>query len=312
MMSAALFVFLVSGIAHADECVTILRDQSFQDGFAIVDPATKQVCRVEKHLDDGPEPAWEIAQWHTRFNLQSTLKRRSMENGAMVFDDETKLVEFRHSDGMLILGLDSITEYHGAFREATQGWPHLLVQQSLNSPFLGRLESLTLSLEARILEANNIEDAEKGYDPGLHAAQFQIFFIVKDDQPDSPGRNDFFWFGVPLYDSRKPFHDESLHVDFNPDMPQAGRRSIFIPSSREYFADRPSLHEGTWIKIEADLLPLIADGLAKAKARGALADSPGTLNAYRIVHINIGWEMPGLSKAKGAIRGLSLIGKPLD
>lgn len=305
----SMVLLMAACVASAGEVVEILRDPYFQNGFEVVHPDTKQVCRTDKSTEDGPEPAWQIAQWSTRFNLQDTLRRRDLDNGAIAFTDETKYVEFRHEDGMLVLGLDSVEEYQVKFREKTEGWPHLLVQQNFQSPFLGRFKSLKLSFDAKILEAENIEDRDKGYDPGLHAAQFQVFFIVKDDLPDSPGRHDFYWHGVPLYDSRKPFHEESLHVDHNPDMPEAQRRSIFVPSSREYIGDQPSLQSGRWISVEADLLPLIQDGLAKAKARGAFAKSPDTLDAYRLVHINIGWEMPGLARAKGAIRKLSLVGE---
>ena len=309
MKEIVCFLVLMVGVAQAGELAEIFPDQEFQDGFRIIDPTTKKVCRSVKSVEDGPEPAWRIAQWGTRFNLEDTLKRRDLDNGAIVYEDETKYVEFRHTDGMIVLGLDSITEYEGKFREATQGWPHVLVTQNFQSPFLDTLKSLSLSLEAKILEAENIEDPDQGYNPGLHASQFQVFFIIKDDKPDSPGRKDFYWHGVPLYDSRKPFHAESLHVDHNPDMPVADRRSIYVPASGQYLGDRPSLHEGGWVKFEADLLPLIEQGLAKARAKGAFANSPTTLDAYRITHINIGWEMPGLARARGAIRNFSLVGE---
>ena len=311
----------------------VLADPHFLAGFRIIDPSTRKVCKRVKSAEEGPEPAWAIAQWNTRFNLADTLERRRLPNGGVLFEDDTKYLEFHHEDGMLVLGLDSMKEYEGKFRDATQGWPHLLVQQTLKTPFLDQLKSLTLSLEACILAAENIEDPAKGYNPGLHASQFQIFLIVKDDKPDSPGRHDFYWHGVPVYDSRKPFHEESLHVDFNPDMPQANRRSIYVPATSEYLRENGDRHVSApvghsacanprfltsqepptptrWVRFEADLLPLIQRGLTKAKAKGALAHSRGTLDAYRITHINIGWEMPGLANAKGAIRGLSLLGEP--
>jgi hypothetical protein len=309
MNGLVLAVFLLAGAMRAGETVEILRDPAFHDGFRIIDPDTKEVYGVIKSTEGGLEPAWKIAQWGTRFNFKDTPNRRELESGAIVLEDETKYIEFRHEDGMLVLGLDSITEYQGQFRDKSRGWPHLLVQQNFKSPFLDRFESLILSLEAKILEAEDIENPEQGYNPSLHASQFNIFFVVKDDQAASRGRHDFYWHGVPLYDSRKRFHKESLHVDFNPEMPEANRRSIYVPSSQEYIGDGPSLHEGEWVRFEADLLPLVERGLANAKAKGAFADSPDTLDAYRIVHINIGWEIPGLAKAKGAIRNLSLVGK---
>ena len=309
MVRVMLLLMLASGAAKAGEGVEVLADPGFQQGFLLLSPATRKICGSVKGSKNGVEPFWKLAQWSTRFPLQGTPARRAEDDGGLVCEDETKYVEFGHEDGMLVLGLDSVREYEGHFRDGNQGWPHLLVQQDFRSPFLGRFQSLTLRFEARIIEAENIEDPDRGYDPGLHASQFQTFFIVKDDQPDSPGRGDFYWHGVPLYDSRKRFHQESLHVDFNPDLPEASRRCIFTPASRRYLGEGPSLHEGGWVRVEADLLPLIQEGLAKAKAQGALAQSPDTLGAYRIVHINIGWEIPGLAEVKGAIRGLSLVGE---
>ena len=291
------------------ETIEIMPDQKFQNGFRIIDPKSQKVDHIEKTSPDGPEPSWRIAQWSTRFPFPDTMKRRELENGAIIFEDETKSVEFHHEDGMIILGLDSITEYEGKFRDKTQGWPHILVSQNFKTPFLSKFKNIKLSFEARIIDAENKEDPAEGYTPSLHASQFQIFFIVQDAHPDSVGKNQFYWHGVPLYDSRKPFHKESGHVDHNPDMPEAGRRYIYVPNSEDYNETGVSLQSGKWVKHEADLLALIKQGLEKAKDAGAFPDSPVTLDHYKITHINIGWEMPGMAKARGALRNFSVLGE---
>lgn len=64
---------------------------------------------------------------------------------------------------------------------------------------LDRLARIDLAIDVRLA---SFEDRMGGQaDPSLHAAQFQIFLIVKEVAPGA--RGDFFWFGVPFFDSRK-------------------------------------------------------------------------------------------------------------
>ncbi len=93
-------------------------------------------------------------------------------------------------------------EYRGRARRAGEPWPNLLVEQdAARIVALERLSSLDLELSLRLASFADRMDGRG--DPSLHAAQFQLFFIVKEVAPGAEG--DFLWFGVPSFDSREAF-----------------------------------------------------------------------------------------------------------
>ena len=81
------------------------------------------------------------------------------------------------------------------------------------------------------------------------------------------------------------------------------RKFIYTLDSRVY-GDR-SLHDGTWVTFDKDLLPLIHQGLARAWQRGFLKESRKVADYY-LSGMNLGWEMPGTFDATVQVRNLRL------
>jgi hypothetical protein len=109
------------------------------------------------------------------------------------------------------------------------------------------------------------------------------------------------WFGVPLYDDRSRFPPEHKQQD-------TGGTSMFIYTpSGQTFCSR-SAHDGDWIKVEKDLLPLMNGALKTAWARGFLKASQN-LADYHISAMNMGWEVPGTFDVGAEVRGLGLVVK---
>lgn len=78
---------------------------------------------------------------------------------------------------------------------------------------------------------------------------------------------------------------------------------IFTPSGETYTSQ--SAHDGAWITIDRDLLPLLREALETAWQRGFLTESKN-LADYRISGMNIGWEVPGIFDVEMQLRKLSL------
>ncbi|MBI2422330.1 MAG: hypothetical protein HYV27_05825 [Candidatus Hydrogenedentes bacterium] len=293
----ACLLFLAAAAAQARE---LIPDPAFQQGFNVFDPAPG------KHVDRGPltwpgvtgAPVWGIAQWSSKHSLAG-VPPETLPSGAFRFADASKylIAGGPESPGAdLVMGMDSRQEFHGQYRKQDEPWPHLLVEQSLpGSPALAEVPALRFRVQCRLTHAERFES--DGYNPGLHAAQFLIYFTVQNLNPASTRHGDYLWLGVPLYDDRAPSVGESHHMD------KGTGKMIYTPPFSAYSAK--SLHTGEWIAIDVDLLPIAMRGLEIAWAEGLLADSKD-LSHYHLSGMNMGYEMPGINKVEVQIRGLSL------
>jgi hypothetical protein len=197
----------------------------------------------------------------------------------------------------LTLTANSDIEYGARIRQAGTPWVHLIIEQEFESPaFLEKLSAATLHLEARLLRSHN--PRQIGQSPAVHAAQFQLFFTVQNRNRQSPGFGDLLWFGIPIYDSRERFAPEFKSQDFG-----GTGKFIFTPDARTFSPE--SAHDGQWVRIEKDLLPLMREALQTAWARGFLQGSKSPAD-YAIGGMNMGWELPGSFEVSMEIRALSL------
>ncbi len=142
--------------------------------------------------------------------------------------------------------------------------------------------------------------SDEDYDPGLHAAQFQMFFIVKCVNKQLADGGDFFWFGVPFFDNRHaiplPYRAKDVGKD------DATGKFIYTIDGREILTGPMKI--GKWVQVEKDLLPFVKAGLAEAVVRGYLENGePGN---YAVVNMNMGWEMPGVFDGGMQVRGLKV------
>ncbi len=141
--------------------------------------------------------------------------------------------------------------------------------------------------------------SEAGYDPRIHAAQFQIFITVQDLNKDSPDYGNYLWFGVPIFDNRKRVVSTYSAPDFG-----GTGKFIHTPGSERF--TKGSTHDEGWVVFDAELLPLVREGLAAAHGRGflkGLDEAP----SFRVTAFNMGWEVPGTFDVGMQVRKLSLV-----
>ena len=286
-----------------DNLTELLADPRFERGFIVLRPeagAAIEMDRLRGPVNDG-EPAWRLAQWHSRF---PDLGEPAPHNGGLVYENAGKTVRLHGGDDeILMLRVNGHAEYDGAPRGQGDPWAHLLVEQDIESrPSLAELDALHLSVRYRLLES--VLHRPEDYSEHIHAAQFLLFLLVRDGNPESEGYGDFLWFGVPLYDNRHEYAPRRGAPDVAAeDIPGGTGRFIFTPGTREYTDE--SAHGGGWVHIERDLIPLIDEGLESAWEHGFL-DNSRERGDFRIMSINMGWEMPGLFDAAAAVSELSL------
>jgi len=301
-----LFLTLLAGShAAAARAELVFSDLSFRQGFLLSYPHAARGRAVAATMALGradARPLWRLCQWGTKYNLADASCVPGPQ-GDVCYENQGKRVVVGGPDSPrrdLILEIRGQAEYGTRPRRAGESWPHLLIEQDTPRPFrIDALEHLTLSVRLRLLHCTD-HMAATDYDPGLHAAQFQMFLIVKNVNPQAKDHGDYFWFGVPFFDNR---HD-SPRAYMAKDAGKSDATGKFIYTVAAQAVGIRPLKSGQWVDVEANLLPHIKRGLAEAVARGYL--EAGNEQDYAVVNMNLGWEIPGTFDAAMQVRDLRI------
>ena len=303
-LSIGLFLGLTVFAGAADDQMSeheLIQDNHFRSGFILWQPMPGQHVRYGglKGFDSSAKPVWGLAQWNSKFPLSSTAPMKTT-NRVLTWSNSAKSIELGPAGTPNVdvsLSVNTSPEYGAKARKPGDPWVHLLVEQEFDPPApLARLTAAKLHLEARLLHARNLH--QNDYLPEVHAAQFQLFFTVQNRNQQSPGFGDLLWFGVPVYDNRHRLPPEHKARDFG-----GTAKFIFTPAARTFTSE--SAHDGKWIAIDKDLLPLMREAVAAAWAGGFLSQSK-QMDDYYISGMNLGWELPGTFDVAMQIRNLSL------
>lgn len=285
--------------------VELIRDPHFQQGFILLSPEPgKRVAYGNlAGLASDKQPAWDMAQWSSKFPLTIGSPER-IADSAIRYANQAKSIVVAppgSPDADISLAVNASVEYGTRARKSGEPWIHLLLQQDIESPpALTEIDAATFHIEARLVDTHKVETPD--YSPGLHAAQFQVFFSVQNRNRQSAGYGKYLWFGIPLYDDRHEFPLDHKTKDTG-----GTNMFIFTPAGETYTSR--STHSKKWITVDKDLLPLMREGLELAWTRGFLQESQ-SLADYRIAGMNIGWEVPGIFDVQLQVRNLSLKVQP--
>ena len=276
--------------------VPLFADMQFRRGFLLSYPDAAMGRQVQAVLTGDPpagEPAWRLCQWATKYSLAG-VARTNLPNGDLVWENAGKRVVVGLGGGDnadLILDVRGKAEYGDHVRRWGESWPHLLVEQDATHIHrLSELAAIDLALDLRLLSFEDHMPADR-FDPGLHAAQFQLFFIVRNINRDNGDFNNYIWFGVPFFDSRHDIPPACM-------APDAGKKDAtgkFICTVDGRQVNTTPMKGRQWVRVRKDLLPHIRQGLAEAAQCGYLrAADP---NDFAVFNMNLGWEIPGAYNA---------------
>ncbi len=282
----------------------LLSDVLAEKGFNLYDPDGPIVVDVLGFNVSNPIPDWVLAQWYSRFTLAGALP--ASEGSGISYSNQGKKIVRTPIPG----GVQFRTEVYGkqefqdaqgnpVIRSAGQQWPHLLITQDFRSDPVVEMESLMISVDAKLNSATNYMGQQ--YNPGLHAAQLMMYVKVQDINVNSPGYGDYYWFGVPLYDSRYPFQDVYQAADSG--QQHSTNKYIYRPASAEY--SNHTLHDHEWLSIRKDILPYILDGLDNALASVEFLRN-SVREDFEVTHLNIGWEVTGIFDVSADFKNVSL------
>ncbi len=293
------FFILVKGIWAAE--VQLLTDCHFQGGLEVLNPAHgKSVVDDKLVMEEGREPAWQLAQWHSGYSIAG-VEVKNPTPGKYIFENSAKQVIIGKPDSDwsdLTLSLDSVIEYKDSYRKSGEPWPHLLVSQGIVDccPSLAAIKVLTYHLEAKLNYCKTEKRA--GYDTALHCAQISGVLIIQNRNQASAGYGDFLWFQIPVFDDRYEYSPLLIMQDFA----DPSQKMIYNPGARAYLSE--PVKEGQWVTIDKDIYPQILKALETAWEKGYLKDSR-ELADYKITSVILGWEVTGLNRVSMQFRNFS-------
>lgn len=307
----ALAIAQLSCRAEASEpAIQLLDDTRFERGFTVWDPAPGKHVKSGslRPTEGGGQPVWGLAQWYSRFDLAEARPQR-LASGAVRFFDGAKAVTFGSpdSDGAdAVFALDGRTEYGGRVPQRGDPWPHLLAERKLAAhPALSEVTAVPFRVSCRLLRSETSKPP--GWDDRRHVGQFVFYLSVQNQNRRSPGFGDYLWFGLMLYDSRYRMPPGYAALDRGSAKKLGTGKFIFQSASTRY--TDASLHDGDWVTIDADLLPLIHEGLKSAWDAGFLEKSRRESD-YRLGGMNMGWEVTGPLDVAAQVRELRLEATP--
>ncbi|MCB1616929.1 MAG: hypothetical protein KDI30_13020 [Pseudomonadales bacterium] len=338
----------------AAESESLLQDTGFERGLQVMANVRHPYTRGEIEEDvlvaktGKLSPVWRLNQWYNTYSIMDALPIMLEKggvrwelvkpvDGVSQFFKSVTLAPDNSERGDVILSQNAFAEYALAKREQREagkaslyidsleeGWPHLLLAQSLKSERLSKFSALHFSLDARLL--GHRANIHEGYQKSLHAARFVVAISVQN----TLSQNNL-WLMLPVYDSRFPFSgfgcrkclddgEENCYwpktrrdkgrwlcpldgENWQRNSTKLGTNSLLfrVPTKALTQGD---IHSGEWVHFESNLMPYIEEAIQAARDSKKTSGFSGDLHRYRITLFTLGWEITGLDEASVQIKNL--------
>lgn len=286
--------------------VQLIGDHAFEGGFYLQTVPLDGGKVLDFGFPERKEAVWMIAQHFSRFDLTKEGTFTIQEDGARVYQNTGKKITLTKDEAnawVISLETTCLEEYQRA-RVFGEEWPHLLIEQNMHGEFLDQYDAahLTMSIKNDYIKSHMGDD----YDPALHCFQCSLFFAVQNENPASPGFDDFIWFGIPAYDSRCEYKDLYISEDVGKD--DASHKLICCLGGRDwydtYYDRNPK--DGEWATVQVDILPFIRDMVEVAHQKGYLPNT--NFSDLKFNSMNLGIEATGTFDGALSIKNMSLLG----
>ena len=249
---------------------------------------------------------WRMAQWGCTTDMVEK-GEFTREGSVLTYDDGAKFLKIDAAKtGAITLGIKGSVEYpldeEGNIRDrldSTENWPHILIEQGINHAISADCDRLYMEIKYCVNECTSLVDRNLyPMDPNLHAAQFQWFITLGDNNPESVSYGNAMWFGFSMFDTRAIGGTPSGMSAYDGGKEDSTGLFIYMPSleavaqvNTSTVTSLPSSVVGKEVYIKFDILPFLKQALKIARQQGALLGA--TVDHLTIGSTNIGWELPG-------------------
>jgi len=291
----------------------LIHDASFLKGFDLLEPNTNSNRALSGVLDyngeaQGKTRDWQMSQWWNPKDWDFINSEFIKEGeGLYTYVNISRRVFVDQPRNAITLELDSGVEYkhlYGRPRYEGENWSHVLLEQNFKEPQrVGELNKIIVSLDFMLNFDLNVKPGQKI--PCSQATWYFTFTNPKNGDPHYESQkltnpNDFFWFGLPIYDSRYRHLMGYKHVDSG--FVGATNKLIYCIPSRKYLKRR--ILPGRPYHIEINILPFVEKAFKYGKHHGALEGTEWENVVFN--YTNLGWEMPGSFKSSITFSNISI------
>ena len=256
-------------------------------------------------------PIWELAQYYVMSISNNVVTPTVLPTGAYRWTNAHLGIVMgptNTTNSDFSFKLDSIAVFTNKYRTSGSApFPGLIMSQSISAPggsfgpygpWLADLSELVFHADVRMNSITNVY--KSGYNSSIHAAQFPIYFTVQNLNPPNADYGKYLWFGIMVYDDRIPITGSSgpqwvgLDAGTGMGMYQIGIAQLSTGALTN-----------VWKALNGDILTHVKNGLQAAWAHNYLTNSTNFAD-YKIGGMNIGWEVPGLSRGEMQVQNLGL------
>ena len=283
--------------------MNLIKDALFERGFNILGTDKLKTGMTPVHKFDFfgraiGEPVWRIAQWGSKHDLSKGNFR--VENGVDVYSDNSKTFKCKMGSGAVSLEILASKDYERP-RKRGEVWPHLLIAQDFFNDihFLSELKHVKFQMEFHVDFLRSYM-GQGEFDEALHGVQFVWFVTVQNWNKNSKDFGNYFWFGVPLYDSRYGIPKIVRQKDNGKN--DSTHKYIYSIDATQYLSKDP-LGAGN-ISFEIDVLDQIKSAFSEVKELGYLENTE--FSDLSFGSMNTGLEMPGTYDLKVGIEKIAI------
>ena len=276
-----------SSASYKPTGTNLFSDEDYENGFNIYGTGINGSTRdLQKTITfkANTSPVWSVAQWFSQHHLD----QGTVTDNANLFkiQDEAKIFQLNKKTGAITMGLNASKEFTGVQTPASVAafWPHLLLEQT-NAPVkMKDCDTMRAYLKFRIDRATDCS-AQFGNVAIQMQAQFAWFIYVKNVNPDSPGYNEFLWFGFNIYNPKALYAPTISQQDY-----AGGTAGNYIYSiGAAKWNNNKRVKIGDTVELNVDMFTAVQEGLDKAHAAGFMTGT--TMEDVAITGMNIGFEV---------------------
>lgn len=288
----------------------MLRDLNFSRGLSVTKFHSNSSGGVPAgNLDfDGKcaegGSVWSMGQWGCTVSLMDADFTR--EGSKLKYYDGSKLYAFDAAKtGNISLAIKGSVEYgkdeDGNYRDrltSTENWPHNIIGQSFlqNLGTVKGADRIMWECEYTVTQCDRLTSYPVNRD--MHAAQFQWFVSMYNNNPESESYRQSVWFGFSMFDTRSMNICPSGMAAYDGGKEDNTGMFIYMFSLAQVDdtlawneVTKPTSVVGQRRTVKVDVLPFIKTGLVSAQKKGAMKGA--TFEDMVFSSTNIGWEIPG-------------------
>ena len=294
---------------------SVLSDTDYDTGFVIfglspekdgLDP--KGFFPAEK--DDGRRPLWQIAQWYAGYSLADPefSKQETISPGVYQIKSPSMNFILDSNENLFTFNVETSKIYKKP-RVADEGWTHLLISQNFSQEGewtkASTLDKLIVSMDTKLTKFE--DHLGDDFNASVHAAQFLMFIVTANSNPESPDYGKYIWFGIGMFDNRNEISSGGAMWDKGTQAMMYGlsTEDILVGDYHYFENDEVKAGEDTpWVSYEVDVLRHLEAALAVTQYKGYLLKT--TMDDLSFTAFNLGWEIPGTYDVEMLLRNFKM------